>query len=206
MNQEIKLKHRIYNFLFGWIVNIIYPEYCRPKYNYMSSLYILINYGIPQKIFRINGKVPWPVHFTSTVDHINIKKGIMCDPGDSPNCFISSTSGIEFGNNVEIAPGCKIISSNHNFENYSKLTITKPIKIGSNVWIGANSVILPEVEIGNNVIIGAGSVVTKSIPSNSIAVGNPCKVIKAKEEYQQDLTKIVFNRKISEKYFEDEKM
>ena len=48
--------------------------------------------------------------------------------------------------------------------------------IGDNVWIGGGAVILPGVTIGNNVVIGAGSVVTKSIPANSIAYGNPCRV------------------------------
>ena len=54
----------------------------------------------------------------------------------------------------------------------------KPIKIGNNVWFGGNVTVLPNVTIGDNVVIGAGSVVTKDIPSNVVAVGNPCKVIK----------------------------
>ena len=54
----------------------------------------------------------------------------------------------------------------------------KPVRIGDNVWIGGSVTILPGVTIGDNVTIGAGSIVTKNIPSNSIAVGNPCKVIK----------------------------
>ncbi len=48
----------------------------------------------------------------------------------------------------------------------------------SNVWIGANSVVLPGVTIGENSVIGAGSVVTKDIPSNVVAVGNPCRVVR----------------------------
>ena len=52
------------------------------------------------------------------------------------------------------------------------------IFIGNNVWIGANCCILPNVHIGDNCVIGAGSVVTKDIPSNSVAAGNPAKVIK----------------------------
>ena len=56
------------------------------------------------------------------------------------------------------------------------LEYAKPIKVGNNIWIGGNVVVLPGVTIGDNVTIGAG--VNKDIESNSIAVGNPCKVIK----------------------------
>ncbi len=58
------------------------------------------------------------------------------------------------------------------------LEIAKPITIGNNVWIGAGSTILAGVTIGDNTVIGAGSVVKKSIPSNVVAVGVPCKVIR----------------------------
>ena len=60
----------------------------------------------------------------------------------------------------------------------NRLVWAKPVTIGDNVWIGGSVTILPGVTIGDNVTIGAGSVVTKDIPSNSIAVGNPCKVVK----------------------------
>lgn len=53
------------------------------------------------------------------------------------------------------------------------------VHIGNNVWIGAGAVILPGVTIGDNTVIGAGSVVTKDIPSDSVAVGNPCRVLRA---------------------------
>lgn len=55
-------------------------------------------------------------------------------------------------------------------------------KIGSNVYIAANSTVIGNVEIGDNVIIGAGSLVCKSIPSNSVAVGNPAQVIRSISE------------------------
>ncbi|MGA1941040.1 acyltransferase [Arcobacter sp. YIC-310] len=58
------------------------------------------------------------------------------------------------------------------------------IKIGNNVFIGANSIILPNVSIGDNVVIGAGSIVSKSVESNCIAVGTPCKKIMSVEEYK----------------------
>lgn len=55
---------------------------------------------------------------------------------------------------------------------------TVPIKVGNNVWIGAGSTILAGAEIGDNTVIGAGSVVTRSIPSNVVAVGVPCRVLR----------------------------
>lgn len=58
------------------------------------------------------------------------------------------------------------------------LEYAKPIKVGNNVWFGGNVCVLPGVTIGDNVVIGAGSVVNKDIPSNVVAVGNPCKVVK----------------------------
>ena len=58
------------------------------------------------------------------------------------------------------------------------LEYAKPIIIGNNVWIGGNVCVLPGVTIGDNVVIGAGSVVNRDIASNTVAVGNPCRVIK----------------------------
>jgi acetyltransferase-like isoleucine patch superfamily enzyme len=188
-------------FFFGWIINLCYPEYYRPKYGYQRYYILFFHYLIPQKLYRLNPKVKWPVHHTSKViaPH-NITKGILCDPGDNLNNYIQANNGISFGNNIELAPGVSIISANHDTENLSNHIKAKPIHIGNNVWIGANTTILPEVSIGNNVTIGANSVVTKDIPSNSIAVGNPCKVIKEKTAYKEDLTSIVFNRKLSKKH------
>lgn len=54
----------------------------------------------------------------------------------------------------------------------------KPITVGNNVWIGADVCVMPGVTIGDNTVIGAGSVVIKDIPSNVLAAGNPCKVIR----------------------------
>ena len=60
-----------------------------------------------------------------------------------------------------------------------------PITVGSNVWIDAGVQVMPGVTIGSNVVIGGGSVVVKDIPDNSVAVGNPCRVIRAITEEDQ---------------------
>lgn len=103
---------------------------------------------------------------------------------------IAAHSHVAIGNNVLAASGVFITDLSHG--NYSgenhchpesivdlRPIISKPVKIGNNVWLGEHVVILPGVTIGDNSIIGAGAVVTKSIPGNSIAVGNPAKVIKS---------------------------
>lgn len=163
--------------MLNWIIKYFYPQYHRPK-GYMSNGLLFRRYLIPQ-MFSQHRKVPWPVHKTSTVHAFqNIQKGKNVDPGDSPGNYIQANNGIIFGDNIELGPNVAIISSNHDFKDFNKQTKAQPIKIGSHVWIGANAVILPEVQIGDHVIIGAGSVVTKNIPSHSVAVGNPAKVIK----------------------------
>ena len=97
------------------------------------------------------------------------------------NLIILDGAKVEIGDNVFISPNCCISTAGHpiNIDERNKgLEYAYPIKIGNNVWIGAGVTILPGVTIGDNVTIGAGSVVNRDIPSDVIAVGNPCRVIK----------------------------
>jgi maltose O-acetyltransferase len=101
--------------------------------------------------------------------------------------IIDANGGLTMGDNVAIGPKTAIWTSNHEFKD---LTIPiknqpnqlKPVKIGNDVWIGMNCTILPGVNIGNGVVIGAGSVVTSDIPDYAIAVGNPAKIIKYRNQ------------------------
>ena len=103
-----------------------------------------------------------------------------------PRCQINAyKSDIRFGRHVEIAPNCAFYSYNHGMEPGvdigSQPIISKGgISIGDDVWIGVGTIVLDGVNIGDGSIIGAGSVVTSNIPENSIAVGNPAKVIKSR--------------------------
>ncbi|WP_243550542.1 sugar O-acetyltransferase [Priestia megaterium] len=129
-----------------------------------------------------------------------IEKPFYCDYGQNIsigkntfinfNCTILDTNKVIIGENVLIAPNVQIyaathplkanerININHKEDEAPYLTLTKPVTIGNNAWIGGNTAILPGVTIGENVVIGAGSVVTKSIPDNCLAYGNPCTVVK----------------------------
>ena len=97
------------------------------------------------------------------------------------NLVILDEAPVRFGDNVFIAPNCGFYTAGHPIdatERNQGLEHAKPITVGNDVWIGAQVCVLPGVTIGDNCVIGAGSVVTRDIPANSIAVGNPCRVIK----------------------------
>ncbi len=99
-------------------------------------------------------------------------------------CVILDPAKVKFGDNVFIGPFCGFYTAGHPVDVESRnagFEYAKPITVGNNVWIGGHVSVMPGVTIGDNVIIGAGSVVTKDIPSNVIAAGTPCKVIKHTE-------------------------
>lgn len=97
------------------------------------------------------------------------------------NCVILDVMKVQIGANTLIGPGVQIFTAMHPMnwkERASGLEFSKPVSIGSDVWIGGGAIICPGVSIGNRSVIGAGSVVTKDIPGNVFAAGNPCRVIK----------------------------
>lgn len=101
--------------------------------------------------------------------------GVILDPG---HCWL-----IEIGDYVTLAPRVHILchdASTKDFLNYTKIG---RVTIGSHVFIGAESVVLPGVTIGDRVIIGANSTVTHDIPENSVAVGSPARVVCTLDRY-----------------------
>jgi len=104
-----------------------------------------------------------------------------------PHSVIYGHGGVVIGDNSFLAMNVKVVSANHTVPKRGMLikdqpNILMPVEIGSDVWIGANAIVLGGVRIGNGAVIGAGSVVTKDIPDYAIAVGNPAKVIKVRPE------------------------
>lgn len=96
------------------------------------------------------------------------------------NCVVLDENKVNIGSNVFLGPGVQLYTASHPLDAMTRRThkISKSITISDDCWIGGNSIILPGITIGKGCVIGAGSVVTKNIPDNSVAVGNPAKVIK----------------------------
>jgi len=120
------------------------------------------------------------VRSNTEIESINGKVIIADGVFINKNCMIVSMLEISIGSGTAIAPGVIIYDHDHDFcHTTTNDYICKPISIGKNVWIGANSVILKGVTIGDDTIIGAGSVVTKNVDSNSMYAGNPARKIKS---------------------------
>lgn len=96
-----------------------------------------------------------------------------------------------FGPNVTVATAGHPILPELRLQQYQ---YNAPVCIGKNCWIGAGALIMPGVTIGDNTVVGAGSVVTKDLPSNVVAVGNPCRVLR--EISERDREFYFKNRKI----------
>jgi len=98
------------------------------------------------------------------------------------NCTILDCAPVTIGDNVLLAPNVSLFTAGHALHPVPRAAeweFARPITIGHNVWLGGNVVVTPGVSIGDNSVIGAGSVVTRDIPANVVAVGNPCRVLRA---------------------------
>jgi maltose O-acetyltransferase len=96
-------------------------------------------------------------------------------------CTILDNNEVRFGNHVMVGPAVQFLTAAHSLDAEERnrgLEVAKPITIGDNVWIGGGAILLPGVTIGRNAVVGAGAVVTKNVLTNTIAAGNPARVIR----------------------------
>lgn len=157
------------------------------KFNDLDADLVLERQEILSQLFENTGKGVWieSPFFCEYGNNISIDEGTFVNM----NCTFLDNNKISIGKNVLIAPYVQIYTASHplraserilanNNDGAPYLTNSLPVTIGDNVWIGGNTVICPGVIVGENVTIGAGSVVTKNIPDNTLAFGNPCRVIR----------------------------
>ena len=112
---------------------------------------------------------------------IGFKIGDNCGIGE--NCFFGSAGGIRIGNDVIMGQNIRFHSENHNYEKIEipirmQGVTNKGIVIGNDCWIGSGVVFLDGISVGNGCVIGANTLVNKSLPNNSVAVGNPVRIVK----------------------------
>lgn len=134
---------------------------------------------IMNELFKKVGKSVWiePDFRCEFGKNIIIEDNVYINFG----CIILDCSEVTIGSNTLIGPNIGIYAVNHVTDAEERINggcYGKPVYIGKNVWLGGDVKILAGVSIGDNTIIGTGSIVTKDIPSNVIAVGNPCKVVR----------------------------
>ena len=123
------------------------------------------------------GAVINPPFYCDYGSHIHVGKNFFANY----NCTIIDVAKVIIGDNCQMAPNVAIYTAGHPVypdTRNSGYEYGKEVRIGNNVWIGGNTVICPGVTVGNNCVIGAGSVVTRDIPDWTVAVGNPCRIIR----------------------------
>ena len=133
-----------------------------------------------QRVLRINAEYPWMINFTSrVVGEVHIGKNVWKSFAVSGGCYIQGWNKIFLGDDCLFAPGVKIISANHDCNDLSKSTLSKPIEIENGCWLGANAIILPGVKLGAKSVVAAGAVVSRSFPPGSVIAGVPAKLLRA---------------------------
>lgn len=122
---------------------------------------------------------------TTILTPFEVDYGTYCHIGKgcfiNHNAYLMDGGGIWIGDNTFIGPSCGLYTATHPLlpsERNRGLEKAKPVRIGSDCWLGSSVVVLPGVTIGDGAVIGAGSVVTKDIPPHVVAAGNPARVLR----------------------------
>lgn len=125
-----------------------------------------------------------PFHANFGGKHVHFGKNVYANF----NLTMVDDGHIYVGDYTMFAPGVIVATAGHPILPELRETVYQynmPVHIGKNCWIGAGAIILPGVTIGDQVVVGAGSVVTKDLPSNVVAVGNPCRVVREVNEHDR---------------------
>ncbi len=158
------------------------------RFNKLSSIRIVTRQRLMKKMFAELGEncyIESPFYANFGGRHIHFGKNVYCNFGvtmvDDTHIYVGDYT--MFGPNVTVATAGHPLLPELRQQGYQ---YNFPVHIGKNCWIGAGALIMPGITIGDNTVIGAGSVVTKDIPSNCIAVGNPCHVLREVNDHDKE--------------------
>ncbi len=162
LKKQLKCLDKVHKF------NRIRPSNIRKKTRLLKGMFAAFGEG---------SYIETPFYSNFGGAHVHFGKNVYANYGLTlvDDTYIYVGDYTMFGPNVVVATAGHPILPELRKEG---LQYNAPVTIGENCWIGAGVIIVPGVTIGDNVVIGAGSIVTKNIPSNTVAVGNPCKVLR----------------------------
>ncbi len=170
MEEQLGYINRLYDF------NMTRPTEMEKRERLLKEMFAEIGEGC---------YVEPPLHSNFGGYHVHFGKNVYANF----NLTLVDDTHIYVGDYTMFGPNVTVATAGHPIcpELREKgLQYNMPVHIGKNCWIGANAVVLPGITIGDNVVIGAGSVVTKDIPSNVVAAGNPCRVLRQVSEHDRE--------------------
>ena len=170
MEEQLKRLDRLYDF------NQTRPSEMDKREKLLKELFAEIGEGC---------YIDPPFHANFGGGHVHLGKNVYANFGltmvDDTHIYVGDYT--MFGPNVIVATAGHPILPALREKSYQ---YNMPVHIGRNCWIGGGAIILPGITIGDNVVVGAGSVVTKDLPSNVVAVGNPCRILREVNEHDKE--------------------
>ena len=159
-----------------WKFNKLKPTDTKKKEAYMKEVFAECG---------DNCYIELPFHASWGGHHVHFGNRIFANF----NLTLIDDGHIYVGDRVLFAPNVTVVTANHPLDpdlRRYEMQYNRDVHIGENTWIGTGTIVLPGVTIGNNCIIGAGSIVTRDVPNNSLAYGNPCRIIREVGEYDRE--------------------
>ena len=173
------------------------------RFNQIPPSHVAERFAMMQEMFAEIGEgcyIESPLHSNWGGRHVHFGRNIYANFG----LTLVDDTHIYVGDGTMFGPHVTLATAGHPIDPELRgrgLQYNMPVRIGSNCWLGAGVVVLPGVTIGDNTVVGAGSVVTKDLPSNVVAVGNPCRVMRPVGEHDR---KFYFKDcRIDPKFFEN---
>lgn len=170
MREQLQCLNRLYDF------NMTRPTELEKRQQLMQEMFAEVGEGC---------YIEPPFHSNFGGHHVHFGKNVYANF----NLTIVDDTHVYVGDYTMFGPNVTIATAGHPILSELRekgLQYNMPVHIGKNCWIGAGALIMPGITIGDNVVIGAGSVVTKDLPSNVVAVGNPCRILREVNDHDKE--------------------